>query len=215
MTAQLLHHVLQFLRPHLGTRQGRPLIVGISGAQGSGKSTVTTQLAAALGSATAVPYRDYSSSLVVATLSIDDVYLTHAAQQELATKNPQNPLVQHRGVPGTHDLPLARQVLEALGKGKETTMLPRYDKSAFGGEGDRAEPSPVHGPVDVVLFEGWCVGFRALGEAELRDACTRGGVVKEHRMQDLVAMNQALKEYDALTEYVFFFFLFGWGEKDG
>jgi D-glycerate 3-kinase len=59
-----------------------------------------------------------------------------------------------------------------------------------------------------VLFEGWCVGFRALEEAELRDACTRGGVVKKHRMQDLVAMNQALKEYDALTEYVFFFFLF-------
>jgi D-glycerate 3-kinase len=208
MTTQLLHHVLQFLRPHLSPGRGRPLFVGISGAQGSGKSTVTTQLAATLGPATAAPYHDYSSSLVVATLSIDDVYLTHAAQQELAAKNPQNPLVQHRGVPGTHDLPLARQVLEALGKGEETTMLPRYDKSAFGGEGDRAEPSPIHGPVDVVLFEGWCVGFRALDEEELRDACARGVVVKQHRMQDLVAMNEALKEYDALTEYVSLFFSF-------
>ena len=42
----------------------------------------------------------------------------------------------------------------------------RYDKSAFSGQGDRADPSTwphVEAPVDVVLFEGWMLGFAALG----------------------------------------------------
>ena len=44
--------------------------------------------------------------------------------------------------------------------------IPRYDKSAHAGAGDRADvaswPS-VRGPVHVVLFEGWMLGFRPLG----------------------------------------------------
>ena len=33
-------------------------------------------------------------------------------------------------------------------------------ESLFGGEGDRVERgTPVNGPVDVVILEGWCVGF--------------------------------------------------------
>lgn len=43
--------------------------------------------------------------------------------------------------------------------------LPRYDKSAFGGRGDRADPSTwpeIEGPLTVVLFEGWMLGFKPL-----------------------------------------------------
>ncbi|XP_072069244.1 D-glycerate 3-kinase, chloroplastic-like [Arachis hypogaea] len=42
---------------------------------------------------------------------------------------------------------------------------PRYDKSAFNGRGDRADPSTwpeVEGPLTVVLFEGWMLGFKPL-----------------------------------------------------
>ena len=42
----------------------------------------------------------------------------------------------------------------------------RYDKSAFGGLGDRADPAawPVAAPpVDIVLLEGWMLGFRPVG----------------------------------------------------
>ena len=51
-------------------------------------------------------------------------------------------------------------------------FLPRSDKSAYGGWGDRASvaqwPS-VQGPPDVVLFEGWMLGFAVLpGDAEAR-----------------------------------------------
>eukprot|EP00983_Pelagomonas_calceolata_P098608 1158369-Pelagomonas_calceolata.AAC.13 len=45
----------------------------------------------------------------------------------------------------------------------------RYDKSANGGRGDRADPSTwpkVNGPVDIVLFEGWMSGFSPLPEEE-------------------------------------------------
>ncbi|KAM0034713.1 putative glycerate 3-kinase [Helianthus debilis subsp. tardiflorus] len=41
--------------------------------------------------------------------------------------------------------------------------LPRYDKSAYNGRGDRADPSvwpEVEGPLTVVLFEGWMLGFK-------------------------------------------------------
>lgn len=43
--------------------------------------------------------------------------------------------------------------------------LPRYNKSAYNGAGDRAHPAAwpeVQPPVDVVLFEGWMLGFRAV-----------------------------------------------------
>lgn len=39
----------------------------------------------------------------------------------------------------------------------------RYDKSAFIGRGDRADPSTwpkVPGPLDLVFFEGWMLGFK-------------------------------------------------------
>lgn len=44
--------------------------------------------------------------------------------------------------------------------------LPRYNKSAYNGAGDRAHPAAwpeVKPPVDVVLFEGWMLGFRPVG----------------------------------------------------
>lgn len=47
--------------------------------------------------------------------------------------------------------------------------IPRYNKSAFGGAGDRAAPDQwqsVELPVQVVLFEGWMLGFRPVGESE-------------------------------------------------
>ena len=44
----------------------------------------------------------------------------------------------------------------------------RYDKSAFSGRGDRADPSTwpvVAGPLQLVFFEGWMSGFRPVGAA--------------------------------------------------
>lgn len=71
---------------------------------------------------------------------------------------------------GSHDLALGTQVLHelrTLTQPSASAAVPRYDKSAFQGLGDRApqEVWPrVEGPLDLVLFEGWMLGFRPLGQ---------------------------------------------------
>lgn len=106
-----------------------------------------------------------------AAVSIDDFYLTNADQRALAAAHPENRLLQLRGNAGSHDLALGAETLAAL-RGLTApgaaAAVPRYDKSAFGGRGDRADASAwpvVEGPLDVVLFEGWMLGFAPVGAA--------------------------------------------------
>jgi D-glycerate 3-kinase len=135
-----------------GGRQ-TPLVVGICGPQGSGKSTLTALVARLL----------EARDLRVATLSIDDLYLPRADRLRLAET--VHPLLATRGVPGTHDPALGLAVLNALSR-PGTTAPPRFDKAAD----DRAPQAawPVfEGPADIVLLEGWCVGARPQPEAAL------------------------------------------------
>ncbi|KAJ3217426.1 hypothetical protein HDU67_008009 [Dinochytrium kinnereticum] len=100
-------------------------------------------------------------------MSLDDFYLPREDQLAIATTHAGDDLLQFRGNPGTHDLGLMVEVLKAL---KENRVggrvdIPKYIKSMHAGLGDRAgrgEWSEVSLPVSVVLFEGWCVGFRPL-----------------------------------------------------
>lgn len=128
---------------------GRPILVSLCGAQGSGKSTTAARLSGQLA----------GRGLAAVVLSIDDVYLTRAERLTLAET--VHPLLATRGVPGTHDVALAHETLSALlGAGPDTvTALPAFDKAID----DRLSQAswPRHaGPVDVVLFEGWCVAAR-------------------------------------------------------
>lgn len=131
-----------------------PMVVGLNGPQGSGKSTLADRLVRAFA---AIDVR-------AVALSIDDVYLTHAEQSALAAAHPGNGALEFRGYPGTHDVALGTAILEALTAPAPTSVqLPRYDKSAHGGRGDRAPVGTwpvVMTPVDLVLFEGWMLGFR-------------------------------------------------------
>lgn len=128
-------------RLNAGTR--RPFVLGICGAQGSGKSTVAAALAEQL----------RAQGLRCAALSLDDLYLDGAARQALADE--VHPLLRTRGVPGTHDVALGLRVIAALGHA-EPAAIPRFDKKRDEpGESERFE-----GPADVVIFEGWCVGAR-------------------------------------------------------
>lgn len=126
-----------------------PLPVAICGAQGSGKSTLTWLLQQHLQEA---------HGLRVASLSLDDLYMTRAQRAELGAR--VHPELATRGLPGTHDLPLAESVFDRLlGTASGTVALPRFDKAAD----DRvpeAEFTTVATPLDVVLLEGWCVGAR-------------------------------------------------------
>lgn len=125
-------------------RPRSPLVVGICGAQGSGKSTLSDKLAAELD----------SDGLTTAVLSIDDLYHTKAERERLARD--VHPLLRTRGVPGTHDIPLGLATLHGIDAG-QAIRLPRFDKA----RDDRspAETWPTApAPIDIVLFEGWCVG---------------------------------------------------------
>ena len=109
------------------------------------------------------------------------------------------------------------------------SKVPRYDKSAHHGRGDRApieEWEVVNRPgeptADVVLFEGWCVGFRNLGDEELEGKWLEAwenvqkqehassstdtqvdrsrGRLGRQRLENIKTINQNLKEYDVLTK---------------
>jgi D-glycerate 3-kinase len=130
-----------------------PLIVGVNGAQGSGKSTLCAFLEGLLA----------ERGLKAATLSLDDLYLGKTDRQKLAREI--HPLFATRGVPGTHAPATGIAVFDALQAGKDLN-LPRFDK----GTDDRLpEPQRISGPVDVLLFEGWCVGCAPQADEELLD----------------------------------------------
>jgi D-glycerate 3-kinase len=137
--------------------QKSPFLLGINGAQGTGKSTLADYLALAIGG---------SGKPAVAVLSIDDFYLTRVERQRLAET--VHPMLTVRGVPGTHDIPLLRErlsTLRGLGPG-EQARLPRFDK-ARDDRADEATWPVVTGPVGLIVLEGWCVGSVAEPEAGL------------------------------------------------
>jgi D-glycerate 3-kinase len=137
--------------------QGSPFVLGMAGAQGTGKSTLAALVALLL---------DVGFDQRAVVLSLDDLYLTRAARVELARS--VHPLLVTRGVPGTHDLELGARVLDALcaARAGELVRCPRFDKAQDDRAPESAWPS-WSGPTDVVLLEGWCVGAAAEGSAEL------------------------------------------------
>jgi D-glycerate 3-kinase len=141
----------EWVEERLATREGPGFVLGINGAPGTGKSTLSHFLR---------QYLESEHGRSVVEMSIDDIYQTRAEREALAQS--VNPLLVSRGVPGTHDVALGSAVIEGLQalRAGESLAVPRFDKSVD----DRAPKSDwavAHGPVDLIVFEGWCVGSRA------------------------------------------------------
>jgi D-glycerate 3-kinase len=136
------------------------LVVGLNGAQGSGKSTLAELLVLAL---------SQQHGLRATRLSIDDFYMTRAERTKLAES--VHPLLVTRGVPGTHDVALALTTIRSLlgASCGEITMIPSFDK-ASDDRRPRSEWTPFEGPVDILIFEGWCVGAEPQNEVALASA---------------------------------------------
>lgn len=148
-----------WVEQRVAANAGRTLVLGVNGAQGTGKSTVAELIREHLASA-------YQRNVVI--LSIDDIYLTLPERQQLADH--VHPLLLTRGVPGTHDVDLGISVIGKLCslRATESVDVPRFDKS----RDDRCPESEwtrATGAVDLVIFEGWCVGSRATSDPALQE----------------------------------------------
>ncbi len=132
----------------LVARSNQAPIVGVSGCQGSGKSTLAALL---------VLLVREMMGLRAVNLSIDDFYHRHDTRQQLARE--VHPLFATRGVPGTHDVNLALDTLQALRQGGQVA-IPRFDKSVDDRHPREAWPV-VAAPVDLIVLEGWCLSVPA------------------------------------------------------
>lgn len=122
----------------------RPVLIGVAGAQGSGKTTACKLL-------------EMSNRPRFAHFSLDDVYWSKAEREDLAKLI--HPLFVTRGPPGTHDLDLAIRTIKALQNvtAQSETPIPSFDKL-------RDEPAPreawpiYRGRPEAILLDGWCLG---------------------------------------------------------
>jgi len=173
------------------SRKG-PFLIGINGAQGTGKSTLAKLLSALL----------TSSGYRAVNLSIDDFYYSKAKRQELADEI--HPLLRSRGVPGTHDVDLALNLIEQLyaaGSNQQIT-LPRFDKSL-----DDCRPvaacEQIQGPIDIIILEGWFVGAKAQAGDELTQAINELEINEDSDGRWRAYVNQQLAgSYQSLFEKI-------------
>ena len=132
-------------------------IIGLSGGQGAGKSTITGILKLIL-------KKKYGLNICV--FSIDDFYKTKNERLRMSKK--KHPLFITRGVPGTHDITLLNQTIRKLKQKRfRTVLIPKFDKS----KDDRYRKNKwqkIKIKPDIIIFEGWCVGTTHQNNNELK-----------------------------------------------
>jgi len=135
----------------------KPLIIGLAGGQGTGKTTITSIISIIL--------KKYFK-LDIFKISIDDFYKTRK-QRTLLSKN-KHSLLMTRGVPGTHDIDIMLNFFKKIKVKKfKILKLPKFNKAVD----DRYSKSlwyKIQSKPDVVILEGWCVGARSQNFTELK-----------------------------------------------
>lgn len=167
--------------PNFPNDKIRPLIVGILGGQGTGKSTLANLLAQIL--------KD-KFGLNAVCLSLDDLYLPYADRLQLQA---QDSRMVWRGPPGTHEIYLGLELLQQIRAQRFPAFIPQFDKSLQNGAGDRTTPLEIQA-ADIVLFEGWFIGCRPVSPFQI-DQAPPSVVADRDFAED---MNCALHEYQVL-----------------
>jgi len=130
-------------------RKGKTLFLGLSGGQGSGKTTISKILK--------IIMKNYFKRRVHVS-SIDDFYKTRNQRKKLSYKI--HPLFETRGVPGTHDANLIIKFFKKIKINKFIKFkLPKFDKSLD----DRTKSKyfyKINRKPEIVILEGWCVGAK-------------------------------------------------------
>ncbi len=98
-------------------KKNRKVFIILSGAQGSGKTTLTRNLKYKL-----------AKNYKVLSLSIDDFYLSKRDRAILSSSSSQ--LFKTRGVPGTHNIKNIEKVIKLFKSGKKTNLsIPVFSKA--------------------------------------------------------------------------------------
>ena len=169
---------------------GQTVLLGINGAQGSGKSTLGALLVRAL---------SQLAGMKAVSLSLDDFYLTKAERQHLGSKT--HPLLCTRGVPGTHDVSLMSTTLAQLRHHHGEVALPAFDKAID----DRTDPAQWHrvgAPVDVIIWEGWCLGVPPQPDDALQTSVNALEAADDTDGRWRQFVNTALLDYQSVFEQV-------------
>lgn len=141
---QQRNHYRDFVRQlwsRLSSDLCTPAVIGLTGAQGSGKTTLATML----------QLWAREQGIVAATVSLDDYYLSQ--QQRLVLATTVHPLLAMRGMPGSHHIEQAIFDAQAVQQG-ESASLPTFDKALD----EPGEPGALQ-HIDLLIVEGWCLGL--------------------------------------------------------
>ena len=131
-------------------------IIGLTGGQGTGKSTISIILKIILKEA-------YNLETVI--FSIDDFYKTLNERETMSKKI--SDLFLTRGVPGTHDTKMLFQCIKNLKTNNFKKMnIPKFDKS-IDNRLSKSNWLQVKKKPNIVIFEGWCVGASAQKNKDL------------------------------------------------
>ncbi len=137
-------------------KKKKTTVIGLSGGQGTGKSTISNILKIILKEA-------YELDTVI--FSIDDFYKTLNERKKMSKRI--NKMFITRGVPGTHDTKMLYRCIRNLkGEKFKKIIIPKFDKSID----DRIPKKrwlKIKKKPNIVIFEGWCVGVPAQKKKDL------------------------------------------------
>lgn len=158
-------------------------VIGLTGAQGTGKSTISNILKIIL---------NHAYNLKTEIFSIDDFYKTSLERKKMSKKISN--LFLTRGVPGTHDTKMLFKCLKNLKNNKFKKMyIPKFDKSID----DRLHKKKwlkVKKKPNIVIFEGWCVGVSAQKNKDLNYSVNKLEKLKDNKKIWRKKVNLELKK---------------------
>ena len=175
----------------------KPFILGLSGGQGTGKTTISSIISIILSK---------YFKLNVFKISIDDFYKTRKKRLELSKK--VHPLLMVRGVPGTHDINIMLDFFKRIKEKKfKSIKLPRFNKATDDRYNKKLWYSVKRRP-DVIIFEGWCVGAKAEQNYSLKTPINSLEKLKDQKQIWRRFVNKQLKSkykklYDQLNCLLF------------